>query len=283
MSFIKTSFILFENDRFWGNLGLSSNSMNESFGNIRNMLSLSKAVRYEILEIPRSDWDAPVGGKKKRKGKFTAKAEDLLLNQPNSIFHLAVKSMFDYNFLKDEAIEISMAACMPIDTAAKQFAIPVHELRSIVRKAAEDPTSEWYNAAICFWRVNVFSVLRLASTKKGGLLRIANAFKMRAKTQQRSLEKFIPQIKENIENWFVPLLAEARPTVKDKKNQNSKKRLIHYYKELKKEVCLLHWACLRFEDSATKNETTRKQLSTHLSKAKHHAGRLTPAIRRWEY
>ena len=131
MTFNSASNIIFDNDAFWQALGSKHLSPVYSLGKLHNMLSLSRTLRAELLELPVLEQDKEAKKEQKKRGqKAIAKAEELLFKQPLSILHRAVHSMFAFNPLSHQTY---VATSLSVQTAARQFAMPIPEIRSLIR------------------------------------------------------------------------------------------------------------------------------------------------------
>jgi hypothetical protein len=295
MTFNIVSNIIFENDMFWKTLGSNHLTPIDALGKLNCMLSLSSTLRSELLELPPPLEAVAVNSKaapieavavkqkkinskavtKGKRPKAIAKAEELLFKQPLSILHRAVHSMFTHG---QHNYQTWYSSSMSVYTAARQFAMPIHEVRMLLRKFAQDETSESHYASRSYGRLTVLTMLSTALSKKGGLLRITAAAESRSKARVLAVEKLIPKTAQVLENWFSPLLAKTKDLVMDTKKKISKKRLIVNYYALEREVKILRMAC--HQDKEHRLKMSRKHMSSRLTNAKAHARRLDAAYTR---
>ena len=270
---------------FWKELGTSCNFANDSFGYLHRILSISRTLRSEMLELPSpatsssADQALLVNMKKRRgnnlKKKVCVKAEDLIFKQPTSILHLAVHSMFSYD--PKRAIGTSMS----VQTAARRFAIPLREVRLLIKDAEKDETARGHEVAQNFRRIDVLTVLEVAMNKKGGLKRIANAIATRNKNKMRTMGKLITLARQEIDDWFKPMIDKTQPLVEDKK-KISKKRLTDNFKALKRSMVHLQMFCRYSGPDApvSRIDISTKYMAERISTAKRHARRLQAAYNR---
>ena len=215
MTFHAATSHIFNNTAFWQKLSCAEDSVSHALGRLNSLLSLSKPVRMELLELP------PTAGKRRH-----AAAEDLLFKQPESILHRAVATMFA---LREDSI---YRTSMSIQLAKHQFSMTRRDVLAIMINARKDETSEGHRAAH-FGRVTLMMMLPTVLARKGGLLRIATASANRVKSRQRSVAKSTAAAKQAILHLFKPLLAKAYPLTRAQKPY---KRVVDNYHALKCEV-----------------------------------------------
>lgn len=278
-SFNDVSLIVFDNDNFWRALGSARGFTHDAFRNLHNMLSLSKALREELLEKPsaaNANKQSKAQPRRKpsqgaaRQPRIVVRAEELLFKQPQSLLHRAVHAVFVYNPLN------AYATSMSVSDASRQFAVSKRKVQAIIERLAVDPSAEGYDAARYYRRVTVLSMLPAVLHQTGGLRHIAKTNNARAKATKRSALQFITVIEDTIATMFVPLIRKARPLVKDTVHKQGKLRLVGYYKALRKEIRSLRDVCRESRENAD-FRTTRACLSHRLSHAKLCARRLDHA------
>jgi hypothetical protein len=289
-NFSTVSTILFENDAFWQMLGTKTKTYPNALGRIHSLLSVSRTLRSELLEVPVATSTATKQATKKR--KRSAPAADLIFKQPNSIFHRAIHNMFAFDPANGFFTTLSPGE------AARQFAMTVRDVCLIIRIAAKDPNSEGHAAAEAIWRVTIPTMLRAAVERKGGLGRIAVAQAARRDAQAKALAKLVPEVSQAVQTLFMPLLAKVRDVAKQDKKRDKNKRIVDNYGALKRSTKLLDLSCQyhsEFTSHCHKSHTShsqipshsqpkalggRKMLASHLSTAKMHAKRLEAAYSR---
>jgi hypothetical protein len=255
------------------------------------MLSLSRTLRNELLEVPSAPLTAATAAaapprskpkeataaaapaaRKRRGVVVVAKAEELLFKQPESLLHRAVHAMFTYSKLNSYDTSLSARE------ASRRFAIYLPDVNQLIQQLRLDPKAEGHHAARRLLRVTVLTMLGAALNRKGGLVRIAKVFENRAKARARALQKLVSAVEEAIVAQFMPLVRQARLLLRDDAahKRHAKQRLVDNYAALKHDVRLLRHACLavRAEDDF---HLDRSALCQRLSTAKMHARRLEGA------
>ena len=281
MSFIDVSLVLFETGEFWGQLGCNHSTSGEAFGQLNRLLSLSRSLRSEQLERPPPPSPSDCGGgggvavvgqkkkktttttttttkRKRRGGGSVASAEALLFKQPESLLHRAVHRMFAYD------ADRRWATSMQPTVAARRFALPLGEVRRLLKEAMADDQHEGHTVAKTHWRVTIPMMLRIAIERKGGLNRIGALAVLRTKAKARSLAKLVLVVEEAVTATFVPLLRKVRPATKDRVpyKRYSRKRLIDNYAMLKAEVRGMRAKCEAYRTTTTTTTTTTTNSNT---------------------
>ena len=198
---------------------------------------------------------------------------DVLFREPESILYRAVHTMFAYR------PEMSFTTSLSRGAASRRFSIPSKQISLIYSKAKTDETSESHHAARLFDRVTVPTLIQAVLDNKGGFHRIKVTAANRMKARAKARKEFIPIAKAVLDNWFLPLLDEARPFISSsgkKKSKNpSKGRVLvdKNYRRLNTETQCLLCAC----ESKT-NLLDRKIMSSWLSAGKKYARGLERAL-----
>ena len=134
----------------------------------------------------------------------------MIVNQQESIFNRAVRSMFASGYEPDRALSTTMS----LPDAGRHFAMSQPQVLAAMRDA---PTAEpeCQAAAHDHGRVTVQTMIAAAMARKGGLRRVSAALASRAQARAKSVAKFMPKVRVAVDTLLKPLLANVRPMARD--------------------------------------------------------------------